>query len=160
MSALCLFQFTANAQKLPDKQEKYEFLHWYLTRKGLKQLSDTTVPFSIGSLKMKEIDRILAKKLTQAELRYLHRQIISTKIPNALDTMVFKRYDLITIPDAKAFRSYISMPIFSKDRKMALIAYGIYCGITCGEESIDVYIKTQKGSWKESHLFAFPVVMF
>jgi len=162
IGALCLLQFTADAQKLPSKQEKYKFLRWYLSGKNLKQLSDTTVPFSIGSLKMKEIDEILSTrfKISKADLKYFNRQIISIDTPSKLDTSVLKEFDWKLAENVKASKSYISMPIFSKNRQIAFIVWGNYCGITCGEESVDVYIKSKRGSWKKSKIIAFPFIMF
>ena len=49
---------------------------------------------------------------------------------------------------SKDFITNLSLPIFSLDRKLVIIAYQIYCGKECGEQSTDVFIKTKSNKWE------------
>ena len=41
---------------------------------------------------------------------------------------------------------FISLPVYSKDEKLAFIFYNYYCGIDCGQSGVKIY-KFKKGTW-------------
>ena len=76
------------------------------------------------------------------------------------DSLPVKDIDAKTGTKMQALYSYISLPVFSRDKKTVFIASGYYCGMTCGRETIDVFFKTKYGRWKKSEVYLFPVVVF
>jgi|GEM_PF-3718006 len=162
-----LTQLNSNGQTLPTQKEQYNFLSWYLKIKNLKTVLNTTTSFSIGSLSKKYIDQVLSSdfKIDKTGRTYINRQILKSNNPVVLDTSLFKDIDWKKGIDSNNFKSYsaiksyISVPIFSLNRKMVFITWGYYCGGTCGKESIDTYIKTKRGKWKKV-FNTFPIVVF
>jgi hypothetical protein len=167
LAACLFFQLTAHAQALPTKKNQYDFLRWYIKKKDLKAILDTTTSFSIDGFTIKDIDQTLRGfKIGKADRRYINRQILESNTPRALDTTVLhgvswkKRKDTNTFESYVATKSFISMPIFSKDRKTVFIAWSYSCGPTCGKASIDIYMRAKSGVWKVSKVYGFPVEVF
>lgn len=146
--AILLFPVSVKSQPLPTKQEQYEFLKWYLTYKKFEALADSTINFnfdlkhhySLGSGTVRDL------KLRPATISYMKRQDIYDK--QALDTANFPRYKWVIV----GYRNYISLPIFSPNKKTALIRWSAMCGDPCGETRIEAYVKTRSGKWRASKI--------
>lgn len=153
---ILLLPVFANSQKLPTKQLQYNFLKWYLKYKNFEALSDTTAYFDLALNETHSIARntIRSLKLTGANIIYIKRQNVFNN-KSILDTTILPRFK----GQVKGVRPYISLPIFSINKKIVLISWGYYCGPKCGQHGIEAYIKTKDGKWRPSKI-PMPIGVF
>jgi hypothetical protein len=77
-------------------------------------------------------------------------------ILSLLDTAYLKKYYWKI---NNSYRSYVSLPVLSKDKKIVFISYEFYCGNECGKEGIEAFVKTKSG-WKNTNRFHVPIAVF
>jgi hypothetical protein len=146
---VCAFQQKVQSQSLPSTYERYQFLKWYVKQYGQKGWSDSLIHLEDEHSKLANInDQKIELKISKADMKYFKRQIIFNN--------QFKRLNKEMLANAawKQANDYskgnwISMPIFSMNRKIAIINSHYYCGPLCGRYGTEIYIK-ENGNWKQS----------
>ncbi|MCJ8211701.1 hypothetical protein MUY27_18425 [Mucilaginibacter sp. RS28] len=135
---------------MPTQKEQYDFLKWYLKENPAKKLCDTVKPFDY----MVGMDRFFAFRnfgisfeISPKDCLYVLSQVKVYRQVAGLDTSQFKGIDWHLKSDRHLPITYISLPVFSRDRKTVFINRAYHCGGLCGEGGIEIYVKTQ-GRWK------------
>jgi hypothetical protein len=133
---------TTNAQSITEDQAK--FLKWYIPNRGMATLVDETTPFF-----REETLSLMDSILTIAKFSVKDRQHIKTQVQllkiTKLDSLLSKQ---VTYPNEPGERSYISLPIFSLNGKIAFIRYKFVCGPRCGTGGIEAYERVETEKWK------------
>lgn len=155
-----LMFLSAFSQALPSKKEQYDFLKWYLKHKIIPPLSDTSEKLLNPRISLQTINQMLASssKITKADYSYIKKQALQSR-SQKIDTGLFKNVHWRTDFHPNSLHRYISIPIFSLDKKVVFIYYNDICGSDCGEESIDAFIKTKNNKWQAANVVV-PVIMY
>jgi len=154
----CMTCFSVCAQNLPSKKEQYDFLKWYVSYRHLFLLDSSYKFIGIFSCSINNVPLYQNEK--RSEKNYLSRQAKLLKNQLRLDSSTLRQIGWKSVEKPEnSYINYFSLPIFSLDRKMAIISWGIYCGKDCGKESFDVFIKTKNNKWRLSNTVV-PVVIF
>lgn len=144
----------SNAQSLPTHKEQYAFLKWYIKYRHLVPL-DPSLEFS-GDFSATNINSMLVSIKNKSYLKRQHQLLLKQF---KLDSNSLKEIDWKTDLQSEDFINYFSFPIFSVDRKIVIINWGIYCGRDCGKESTDMFFKDKKNKWRLSKK-PVPVIVF
>ncbi|PJJ80353.1 hypothetical protein [Mucilaginibacter auburnensis] len=155
-----LFTFViliVRAQSLPTKKEQNDFLKWYVQTRNLVPLDSIKYnsPFHVDLTNIP-----LLTQFTKNERSFLLKQTINGRQLLVDSTTLKTRLFVDTKKQqVENYINFLSMPAFTSDRKMVFISWSIWCGEACGEESIDIFIKTAKGKWRKLKTVV-PVIMF
>jgi len=150
---LILFIFLVSAfqksksQSLPTKYEQYEFLKWYVKQYDEKGWSDSLIHFEDEYSKLADL-YAQQIKFSKADVKYFKRQILSNNKFLRLDKEVINNVAWKKSNDySKGI--WVSMPLFSRNKRIAVINNNTYCGPLCGSYGMEIYIKV-KGKWRQS----------
>lgn len=146
-------------QAVPTKKEQYDFLRWYVKHKKMPPLSDTSVKLDNSTI-LRSLNKILlsSHKITRSDYLYIRKQALqSTR--QVIDTGLLKNVVWRTDFHQDTLYRYISMPIFSSNKKIVLVLYGNGCGFDCGMTSMDAFIKTKGNKWKPLNVMV-PVIVY
>lgn len=141
---------TAHAQKLPTHTEQYTFLNTYLKKSLKTALADSLINIENEQSNLSALYKIKSNfKLSKADQQFIRKQVVFNKRIYTLDSA-----KLEPLPWKKSgeneLATWISLPVFSVNRKIAFIRKRYYCGSCCGQDGYSIYLKI-KGKWKESN---------
>lgn len=146
---LFAFHFSAIGQTLPTQTEQYAFLSTYLKQSLKTELSDTLITINNEQDGLSDISAIIKDlNLSVVNRKYIKKQIVNNNKALRLDT---NKLNLLPwkSPTNHTVATWVSLPIFFIDRKLAIIRKRYYCGPVCGQDGFHIYMKV-KGRWKQS----------
>ncbi|QKJ31292.1 hypothetical protein HQ865_16505 [Mucilaginibacter mali] len=140
---------TAAAQALPTQKDKYDFLRWYLKKYNIPNLSDSIQQLERPNYKITNTESLSfpERRFTKKDIEYIKLQLHQKNMPTRLDTTLLQGNNWRK-PGSQAYPyTYISLPVFSRNKHIVLINRSNICGPNCSDGNIEVYIRDKDGNW-------------
>ena|ERR1700743_2176148 len=150
VSCLCM-----NACKNPavTQQDQNDFLKRYINKFHPENLCDTLS--HISDLREVFDSKDTALDLSESDKEFMKQQLITYNGIRVLDKKVFKNTQWKT-RDSKSLTE-LSVPIFSKNKTIAVIYKWYWCGNLCAEGGLWVF-KYKNGHWEQLNLQLMRIV--
>lgn len=149
---ICLFLCIAidiRAQSLPTQKDKYDFLRWYLKKYNIPNLSDSLQQLERPNYKITNTESLSfpERKFTKKDIEYIKKQVQQKNTPTHLDTTLLQG-NKWRKPGSQVYPyTYISLPVFSRNKHIVLINRTNICGPNCSDGTLEVYIRDKDGNW-------------
>lgn len=123
-------------------------------KKIVDKISSSTTYYSFCNSLYKHFESVDIKKIiTEDDIIELQQNINIAKSPKKWSRNLLKRYSIPTtrnkVGNQKSKSLYqTSPPIFFKNNIFFIIYIRQYCGLECGEETIEIFRKNSSGSWE------------
>lgn len=143
------FARDTNAQSLPTQKDQYEFLRWYLKKYNIQNLSDSLQQLERPNYKITHTESLAfpERKFTKKDIEYIKQQLHQKNAPAHLDTTLLQGNHWRR-PGSQAYPyTYISLPVFTRNKHIVLINRTNICGPNCSDGNIEVYIRDKDGNW-------------
>lgn len=148
---ILLFPLKSFSQPLPTQKEQYDFLNWYINYKKPNHLKRSLVRITDAQILAGDGFKLIKVKITNNERKYLSRQIIANQERTLYDTVLLNKADWKKPGGPEQPFTQLSLPVFSRDRKLVIIAnnyYNLQADPGDSETGLELYVKVKAGVWR------------
>jgi len=159
LTFIAIFTFlSCFAQSLPSPKEQYDFLNWYITYKKPDRLKQSLVRISNAQILTGDGFKMMKVKITNNERSYFSKQMIANQPVTNLDTALLNHADWKKPGEPDQPFTQLSLPLFSRDRKLVIITnnyYNLQTDPGNSETGLELYVKVKKDVWRPCALQPF-----